>query len=75
MDKTTGKILIEGNDAAAIGCLMAGVTFVGWYPITPSSSLPEYLIDYLKKTGATPKAVGPRTRSCKPRTSWLRSAW
>ena len=49
MDKTTGKILIEGNDAAAIGCLMAGVTFVGWYPITPSSSLPEYLIDYLKK--------------------------
>ncbi len=49
MDKTTGMILIEGNAAAAIGCLMAGVTFVGWYPITPSSSLPESLIDYLKK--------------------------
>ncbi|MDA1183327.1 MAG: 2-oxoacid:acceptor oxidoreductase subunit alpha [Acidobacteria bacterium] len=49
MDKTNGMILIEGNAAAAIGCLMAGVTFVGWYPITPSSSLPESLIDYLKK--------------------------
>jgi 2-oxoglutarate ferredoxin oxidoreductase subunit alpha len=49
MDKTQGMILIEGNAAAAIGCLMAGVTFVGWYPITPSSSLCESLIDYLKK--------------------------
>ncbi len=47
--KTEGKILIEGNNAAAIGCMMAGVTFVGWYPITPSSSLCETLIDYLKK--------------------------
>jgi 2-oxoglutarate ferredoxin oxidoreductase subunit alpha len=49
MDKTQGMILIEGNAAAAIGCMMAGVTFVGWYPITPSSSLCESLIDYLKK--------------------------
>jgi 2-oxoglutarate ferredoxin oxidoreductase subunit alpha len=49
MNKTQGMILIEGNAAAAIGCMMAGVTFVGWYPITPSSSLCESLIDYLKK--------------------------
>jgi len=49
MDKTTGQILIEGNAAAAIGCMMAGVTFVAWYPITPSSSLPEALIEYLKR--------------------------
>ena len=49
MNKTAGMILIEGNAAAAIGCMMAGVTFVGWYPITPSSSLCESLIDYLKK--------------------------
>jgi 2-oxoglutarate ferredoxin oxidoreductase subunit alpha len=35
MNKTQGMILIEGNAAAAIGCMMAGVTFVGWYPITP----------------------------------------
>ena len=55
MDKTTGMVLIEGNAAAAIGCLMAGVTFVGWYPITPSSSLPEALIDYLKKYRVDPE--------------------
>jgi len=63
MNKTQGMILIEGNAAAAIGCMMAGVTFVGWYPITPSSSLCESLIDYLKKyrrdqeTGKTTYAV------------------
>jgi 2-oxoglutarate ferredoxin oxidoreductase subunit alpha len=60
MDKTQGMILIEGNAAAAIGCMMAGVTFVGWYPITPSSSLCESLIDYLKKYRKDP-ATGKAT--------------
>src|SRR5687768_13748454 len=55
MNKTQGMILIEGNQAAAIGCMMAGVTFVGWYPITPSSSLCESLIDYLKKYRKDPE--------------------
>jgi 2-oxoglutarate/2-oxoacid ferredoxin oxidoreductase subunit alpha len=49
MNETAGKILIEGNAAAAIGCLMAGVTVVAWYPITPSSSLCETLIEYLRR--------------------------
>ena len=49
MDKTTGKIIIDGNSAAALGCMFAGVTVVAWYPITPSSSLPEALIDYMKE--------------------------
>src|SRR5919205_1442537 len=49
MNKTAGKILIEGNAAAAIGCMMAGVTVVAWYPITPSSSLCESLIGYMRK--------------------------
>src|SRR3954471_16886565 len=49
MNATQGKILIEGNAAAAIGCMMAGVTAVAWYPITPSSSLCESLIGYMKK--------------------------
>ncbi|MGK7297276.1 MAG: 2-oxoacid:acceptor oxidoreductase subunit alpha [Candidatus Wenzhouxiangella sp. M2_3B_020] len=39
MDGTTGKILIEGNAAAALGCLYAGATVGAWYPITPSTSL------------------------------------
>jgi 2-oxoglutarate ferredoxin oxidoreductase subunit alpha len=41
-----GKVLVEGNQAAALGALMGGVTVVAWYPITPSSSLCEYLIAY-----------------------------
>ena len=49
MDRTQGQILMDGNAAAALGCMMAGVTVVSWYPITPSSSLPETLIQYLRK--------------------------
>ena len=41
MDATSGKIMIEGNAAAALGAMFAGVTVVTWYPITPSSSLCE----------------------------------
>ncbi len=49
MNQTTGKIIIDGNAAAALGCMFAGVTVVTWYPITPSSSLVENLIDYMKE--------------------------
>jgi 2-oxoglutarate ferredoxin oxidoreductase subunit alpha len=49
MDKTTGLMLIEGNNAAALGALFGGVTVVSWYPITPSSSLIEGLIGYLDR--------------------------
>src|SRR6266513_3222048 len=41
-----GKVLVEGNQAAALGALMGGATVVAWYPITPSSSLCEYFIAY-----------------------------
>jgi 2-oxoglutarate ferredoxin oxidoreductase subunit alpha len=49
MNATAGKIIIEGNSAAALGSMFAGVTVVTWYPITPSSSLVETLIGYLKR--------------------------
>jgi 2-oxoglutarate/2-oxoacid ferredoxin oxidoreductase subunit alpha len=49
MHAVEGKILLEGNAAAALGCMMAGVTVVAWYPITPSSSLCESLISYMRK--------------------------
>ncbi len=49
MNATAGKIIIEGNTAAALGCVFAGVTVVTWYPITPSSSLVESMIGYLKR--------------------------
>jgi 2-oxoglutarate ferredoxin oxidoreductase subunit alpha len=49
MNETAGKIIIDGNSAAALGCMFAGCTVVTWYPITPSSSLVETMIDYMKE--------------------------
>jgi 2-oxoglutarate ferredoxin oxidoreductase subunit alpha len=49
MDKTKGKIIVDGNSAAALGCVFAGCTVVTWYPITPSSSLVETMIEYMKE--------------------------
>ena len=59
MDKTAGKIIIDGNSAAALGCMFAGCTVVTWYPITPSSSLVETMIEYMKeyRIGADGKAT------------------
>jgi 2-oxoglutarate/2-oxoacid ferredoxin oxidoreductase subunit alpha len=39
MDQTSGHIMIDGNTAAALGCVYAGATVAAWYPITPSTSL------------------------------------
>ncbi len=47
MNKTQGKILIEGNDAAALGALFGGVTVVAWYPITPSTSLVDNVMAHM----------------------------
>ena len=34
-----GHLMIDGNTAAALGCVYAGATVAAWYPITPSTSL------------------------------------
>jgi 2-oxoglutarate ferredoxin oxidoreductase subunit alpha len=49
LNKNQGKIIIDGNAASALGCVFAGVTVLSWYPITPSSSLAESMIEYLKR--------------------------
>ena len=49
MNENANKIIIDGNSAGALGALFGGVTVVPWYPITPSSSLVESLMDYLKE--------------------------
>jgi 2-oxoglutarate/2-oxoacid ferredoxin oxidoreductase subunit alpha len=54
MHATDGKIIIDGNAAAALGAMFAGVTVVTWYPITPSSSVVESLIDFMKKHRVEP---------------------
>ena len=43
------KILVEGNAAAALGCVYGGATVCAWYPITPSSSLAEAFQKYCAK--------------------------
>jgi len=55
MNKTAGKIIIDGNAAAALGCMFAGVTVATWYPITPSSSLCETLIEYMNRYRVDPE--------------------
>lgn len=55
-----GKVLIDGNTAAGLGALYGGVTFVSWYPITPSSSLADAINSYaptLRKDPETGKAT------------------
>ena len=39
LEQTGGNVMIDGNTAAALGCLFAGATVAAWYPITPSTSL------------------------------------
>jgi len=47
MDKTDGLIMTNGNTAAALGSIYGGVQVVGWYPITPATSLVEMMNAYL----------------------------
>jgi len=55
MNKTEGKIIIDGNAACGMGAVFAGVTVVAWYPITPSTTVIEATTDLLKKLRVTPE--------------------
>ncbi len=55
MNANSGKIMANGNTAAALGSIYGGVQFVSWYPITPASSIPEELIVYLPKLRKDPQ--------------------
>ena len=48
------KIFIEGNSAAALGCVYGGATVAAWYPITPSSSLAEAFAKHCKRFRTDP---------------------
>ncbi len=48
-DGVRNRILIDGNTAAALGCVYGGATVCAWYPITPSSSLAEAFLSYCGK--------------------------
>jgi 2-oxoglutarate ferredoxin oxidoreductase subunit alpha len=48
-DGNKGKIITEGNTAAALGAIYGGASVICWYPITPSSSLAEAMEYYLPR--------------------------
>ena len=55
MDETSDAILIDGNTAAALGCLYAGATVGAWYPITPATSLMEAFKGFCQKYRREPE--------------------
>src|SRR4030095_10967727 len=48
-DKVGDQIFVDGNSAAALGCVYGGATVAAWYPITPSSSVAEAFQRYWGK--------------------------
>lgn len=55
LDKTGGKVMIDGNTAASLGCVYAGATFGAWYPITPSTSVMDGFTKYCQKLRVDPE--------------------
>jgi 2-oxoglutarate ferredoxin oxidoreductase subunit alpha len=49
MDANDDKILIDGNTAAALGCIYAGATVAAWYPITPATSVMDAFKAFCEK--------------------------
>jgi 2-oxoglutarate ferredoxin oxidoreductase subunit alpha len=54
-DAVGDRIFVEGNAAAALGCVYGGATVCAWYPITPSSSLAEAFQKYCQKFRVDPE--------------------
>jgi 2-oxoglutarate ferredoxin oxidoreductase subunit alpha len=48
-DNVGDRIFVDGNSAAALGCVYGGATVCAWYPITPSSSVAEAFQKYCGK--------------------------
>jgi 2-oxoglutarate ferredoxin oxidoreductase subunit alpha len=53
-DQVGDLIFTDGNSAAALGCVYGGATVAAWYPITPSSSVPEAFQKYCDKFRVDP---------------------
>ncbi|PIQ36955.1 MAG: ferredoxin oxidoreductase, partial [Lysobacterales bacterium CG17_big_fil_post_rev_8_21_14_2_50_64_11] len=53
-DAVGDRIFVDGNSAAALGCVYGGATVCAWYPITPSSSLAEAFQKYCQKYRTDP---------------------
>jgi 2-oxoglutarate ferredoxin oxidoreductase subunit alpha len=55
MDENGDSILIDGNTAAALGCVYAGATVAAWYPITPSTSLVDAFSSFCERYRKDPE--------------------
>jgi len=55
LGKTAGHIMIDGNTAAALGCVYAGATVGAWYPITPSTSLMDAFKSFCERYRKDPQ--------------------
>lgn len=53
-DRVGNRIFVDGNSAAALGCVYGGATVAAWYPITPSSSVAEAFQKYCTKFRVDP---------------------
>jgi 2-oxoglutarate ferredoxin oxidoreductase subunit alpha len=60
MDRTAGHIMIDGNTAAALGCVFAGATVAAWYPITPSTSLMDAFKGFCERLRVDPQTGAKR---------------
>ena len=56
LNKTAGHIMIDGNTAAALGCVYAGATVGAWYPITPSTSLMDAFKSFCERYRKDPQS-------------------
>ncbi|MBX3635094.1 MAG: 2-oxoacid:acceptor oxidoreductase subunit alpha [Rubrivivax sp.] len=59
-DAVGERIFVEGNNAAALGCVYGGATVCAWYPITPSSSLAESFQSWCRKLRHDPETKQAR---------------
>ncbi|MGD9601525.1 MAG: 2-oxoacid:acceptor oxidoreductase subunit alpha [Gammaproteobacteria bacterium] len=53
-DNVGNRIFVDGNSAAALGCVYGGASVCAWYPITPSSSLAEAFQRYCARYRVDP---------------------
>jgi len=59
-DQVGNRIFTDGNSAIGLGCVYGGATFAAWYPITPSSSVPEAFDKYCRKFRLDPETGSNR---------------
>ncbi|WP_221931769.1 2-oxoacid:acceptor oxidoreductase subunit alpha [Thalassomonas sp. M1454] len=53
-DLIGNQIMVDGNTACGLGAVYGGATVVGWYPITPSTSVIEKFASYCERLRIDP---------------------